>query len=226
MKRFYRLAMFLLVTGVASSACTATETASPPATTGVGTTLHEVVDRPLVNPQGEVDGLLMQDDAIVRFPPGALASNALASGDSVDVEGDVSTAGPVQLVERATVSRRGTVLASSAPPPPLARRAGPAADAALQPMVAAGTIHALLLNRDGIQDGLLLDDGTTVRVPPRAGQRFAHAAGCGCSSVCSSWWTSFRVSLVFGEAPPRSPMPRVDVSVGKAVEETDLAKNR
>jgi hypothetical protein len=106
----------------------------------------------------------------LRLPPGALASTAVTAGDSVDVQGDQSVAGPVQLVERATISRGGTVLTSAEPPPPPSpgRGRGPAADAALQPMSASGAIHAVLYNREGIEDGLLLDDGTTARVPPNA----------------------------------------------------------
>jgi hypothetical protein len=172
MKYFYLFAMTMPLTLAVSSACTTTAATSPaPVANSGGTTLHEVVDRPLVNPQGDVDGLLMRDGVLVRLPPGALASNTVAAGDSLDVQGDQSGAGPMQLVERATVSRGGTVLTSveAPPPPPPGRGRGPAADAALQPMSASGAIHAVLYDREGIEDGLVLDDGTTARVPPRAG---------------------------------------------------------
>jgi hypothetical protein len=36
-------------------------------------------------------------------------------------------------------------------------------------MTATGTVHAMLFNREGLEDGVALDDGTTARVPPRAG---------------------------------------------------------
>jgi hypothetical protein len=36
-------------------------------------------------------------------------------------------------------------------------------------MVATGAVHAILFNREGLEDGLVLEDRTTARVPPREG---------------------------------------------------------
>jgi hypothetical protein len=169
MKNLYRLRLCCLsIVVVASSACSAPETTAAPSTTASVTTVHGVVDQQLLNPQGEVDGLLLRDGTIVRLPPGAIALKGVAPGDAVDVQGDLSNGGPVPIVERASVSRNGTLLTASAPPPP-ARQRGPAADAALRPMTTTATVHALLFNREGVEDGMVLDDGTTARVPPRAG---------------------------------------------------------
>jgi hypothetical protein len=175
MKNLYRLSIcWLSIVMVGSSACSAPETTAAPSTTASLTTVHGVVDQQLVNPQGDVDGLLLRDGAIVRLPPGALGFNGVAPGDAVDVQGDLSNGGPVPIVERASVSRNGTVITAAVPPPPPARRRGPAADAALRPMTTAGTVHALLFNREGEEDGIVLDDGTTARVPPRAGLAGLH----------------------------------------------------
>jgi hypothetical protein len=74
---------------------------------------------------------------------------------------------PVRTIEAATIRRAGVALTSPVPPPPRPFPGGPA-DLALQPMTVAGTVHAVLYNREGLSDGLVLDDGTTARIPPRS----------------------------------------------------------
>lgn len=149
-------------------ACASSGTAGGATVASAATTVHGVVDEPLLTPAGEIDGLLLKDGTLVRMPPGSLGS--VAAGAEVDVQGEKVASAPVPLVEQATVSRAGVTLTSAALPPPggpLAR--GPDADARLRPMTETGTVRAILYNREGLEDGFALDGNRTARVPPRAG---------------------------------------------------------
>ena len=60
----------------------------PPSTTAPApASKRGTVARVLVNPHGDLHGLILADGTIVRFPPSPAARSTLASGQSVRVEG-------------------------------------------------------------------------------------------------------------------------------------------
>ncbi len=134
------------------------------------------IARWLPNPNGEVDGLLLDDGTQVSFPP-HLSSRVLAAaklGDSVQVTGSASTTSASPRVVRAmqlrgvSSGRAVTDDRSADGPPPVPRE-----HAALTAMKERGRIAQVLRSDRGDVNGVVLDSGTVVRFPPHAGARFA-----------------------------------------------------
>ncbi len=132
------------------------------------TTLTGRVARWLVNPNGDVDGLLLDDGTQVAFPPHLSASltEAVKARDTVEVTGRSEVA---QVVHAWSIknTRSGQSVRNTPPDP---RDAPPhlRQDGALTAMNASGRIGTLLYTGRGDVKGALLDDGTVVRFPPHA----------------------------------------------------------
>lgn len=145
------------------------------------------VQRLLINPYGEVDGLRLADGTLVNFPPhmaDALTA-AVQPGDAVRVIGRVQAQGMVQADAIVNTASGQTVYDQPAPPgeaPPL-----PPHERAqrLQPQQVEGRVDAVLTGPRGEANGVILADGSIVRFPPQSlrlpvqpGAAFA-AAGLG-----------------------------------------------
>ncbi|MEA9554717.1 hypothetical protein VC273_01885 [Xanthomonas nasturtii] len=124
------------------------------------------VERFMLNPNGDVDGLWLRDGTQVAFSP-HLSDDlqaAVRRGDAVSVQGYRLGDLPVLRASsiRSTRSKREVVdrppLAGDMPPPP--------APAALTPLTADGRIERLVYGAGGETNGALLSDGTVVRMPP------------------------------------------------------------
>ena len=145
---------------------------APPAEPGF-TTLHGVVRQYLVNEFGDTEGLIAEDGTQVRFPVhmGADLVATLKPHDAFVAEGD----GAPALGFRAyTLGKPGRTPLTEARPSP---GAGPLSTHGVRhgapgPMDAAGAIVFLLHAPRGEVDGVLLADGTIVRLSPR-GRRVA-----------------------------------------------------
>lgn len=128
----------------------------------------------LINPRGDVDGLLLGDNTIVHFPPHLSAQlvAAVQPQATVKVAGFSAVAGTIRattITNMATgKSITDTPPAAGAPPPP-----PPSSASAQQEMNASGTIKALLRAPRGEVDGVVLNDGTIVHFGPRNGTEFA-----------------------------------------------------
>jgi hypothetical protein len=130
-------------------------------------TLRGTIDQTLVNPQGDIDGILLQDGTLVRVAPGSVLANQLSPNEKVEVSGMAGGNSESPTMERATISHEGVVLtADSSPPRPRSRAV---AEAALTPITDSAIIRRLLRNPEGVADGLLLNDGASVRFPPTSG---------------------------------------------------------
>ncbi|AWN50019.1 hypothetical protein DK419_12550 [Methylobacterium terrae] len=117
-----------------------------------------------LTPRGDVDGLILTDGTEVKLPPrmsGAVVFT-VRPGDAVAVRGMRARALP--LVDGASVRNEatGATLVTLGPPEPAAD------DAA-----SSGRIAALLHGRRGEVNGALLDDGTTLRLPPHEAVRLS-----------------------------------------------------
>ena len=143
---------------------------------GPETTLTGRVARWLVNPNGDVDGLLLDDGTQVSFAPHLSASllDAVKAKDAVEITGRRGENAKVVRASTIKSTRSGRSVATAArdpeaaPPPP--RPVG-----ALAAMNASGRIDTLLYTGRGDVNGALLQDGTVVRFPPHAMAQMSDA---------------------------------------------------
>lgn len=122
------------------------------------------IARFLVNPNGDVDGVLLDDHTQVGMPPGmgtSLASK-LHRGDRISVEG--FRVGNLPLLQADSIKSGSLQLTDTPPATPPA----PPAPPALQPMDAHGRVMQPLYGPRGDVAGVLLDEGSILRMPPPA----------------------------------------------------------
>ncbi len=119
-----------------------------------------------LTPRGDVDGLILEDGTEVHLPPhlGAQLVFAVKPGDQVTVRG--LKARDIPMVEAASVTNDATrqSVADNGPPGP---------GGAGQILQASGHIKAQLHGRRGELNGVLLEDGTIVHLPPDEADRLA-----------------------------------------------------
>ncbi|WP_076998194.1 hypothetical protein [Variovorax sp. KK3] len=146
------------------------------------------IQRWLLNPNGEVDGLLLADGTQVAFPPHLSASvlQVLKPGDSVQVNGWRAANVPVVRAETltATASNRSVIdqppAIGTRPPPPRDPRA-------LTAMSASGRVERVLYTDRGDANGVVLDSGTIVRFPPHVGMQLASTLQPGSTLHAKGW---------------------------------------
>jgi hypothetical protein len=143
--------------------------ASPPA---YGASAASVADgrisRFVLNPNGDVDGLLLADGTQINFPP-HLSQTLLQItevGDTVSVQG-VRGYGAGATIHATSITNTGTGRSVIDEPP--APGAVPASPAALRPLSANARVSRVLYAERGEMNGAILEDGTIVRFPPPIG---------------------------------------------------------
>jgi hypothetical protein len=129
----------------------------------------------LVNPNGDVDGLLLESGEQVLVDP--RTGNGLAArlrpGAEVEATGGRHAALPIVVatdVRAAADAASAPIAEGDAADPPRPR--GPRR---LEAMRAGGRIERVLYSRRGELHGVLLEDGTAVRFPPAAGAALGDA---------------------------------------------------
>ena len=125
----------------------------------------------LPTPRGEVDGLLLDDGTEVHVPP-PLSTQlvfAVKPGDAVTIHGLKARA--VKLIAAASITNDATHVTVAWNGPPHMRE-GTA-------MTAQGTVKAPLYGMRGDINGVLMADGTVVRLPPPEAQRLADMLAAG-----------------------------------------------
>lgn len=142
-----------------------------------------------LTPRGDVDGLILDDGTEIHFPPhlGTQLVFLVKPGDSVTVNGlkarNVAMVMALQITNDAT----GKSVADSGPPP-REHGPGPAAPGPGRPggpgpmgqtLEAQGVVKAQLHGPRGDLNGVLLQDGTIVRLPPPEAQRREAALAVG-----------------------------------------------
>lgn len=150
------------------------------------------VQRWLVNPNGEVDGLLLADGTQVGFPPhlSADVQGALKIGDSVEVSGWRAPNAPVVRAASLKATASGRSVADK-PPVDGAKREprAPRDPGALTAMNASGRVARILYTGRGDANGVLLDSGTIVRFPPHVGTAYASSLQPGNVIEARGWGT-------------------------------------
>jgi hypothetical protein len=133
-----------------------------------------IVRRLLVNPQGEVDGLLLGDGMIAKFPP-HMSKELVAivkPSDTVSVRGFREAEGTIKAFVITNEASKQQVIEH----PPFEMDALPKhlRFATLTSLRIAGTVERLMRGREGEVNGALLQDGTVVRFPPHVAFNFAN----------------------------------------------------
>ncbi|MBK1657238.1 hypothetical protein E2C05_06650 [Paracraurococcus ruber] len=144
--------------------------AAPPAFGAAGFDLAQlpetrgVIARFTLTPRGEVDGFLLQDGTQVHVPPHLSTQlvYALRPGEAVTVRGLRALGAP--LVAAVSVARE-------AGGPPVVDQGGPRG--ALRALDVQGRVQMPLRGPRGEVNGAVLEDGTQLRLPPPAAERFA-----------------------------------------------------
>lgn len=129
-----------------------------PATTGT-------VAQYLPTPRGDVDGLMLSDGTEVHVPPSLSTALVFAvkPGDTVTIHGLKARA--VKLIAAASITNDATHVTVSWSGPPHLRNGATLSEQ--------GTVKTLLYGRHGEMNGVLMDNGTVVHLPPPEAQRLA-----------------------------------------------------
>lgn len=127
------------------------------------------VSRFLLNPRGEPDGFILGKDRQVHFPPHLAKQVArhIGVGDKVRVRGLKPRAADM-VAAVAITGPDGKMIVDNGPPHDKPHHGKP--HGAMRPTVASGTVLLPLYGPKGELRGALLDDGTSLRMPPHAAE--------------------------------------------------------
>lgn len=162
----------------------------------------------LMNPHGEVDGLLLSDGTQVHFSP-HMAKDLVGTvkpDDSVSVQGYRSSEGPVVKADVITNTRSNQSVIEREPGvldrpmvPPSVR------DLAALERHAEGIVRVLLYGPRGEVNGAVLDDRSIVRVFPHAAYRMASLLQVGHSISAVGFGTENQYGRVIEATAIGSP---------------------
>ena len=152
------------------------------------TVVQGAVTQYLMNPDGFVDGLLLANNVLVRFPPhlGQVLAATVRPQDVVRVEGAFESPGTLHATSIIDLQNQRAV--GDAPPSRQHPRPPPPGSINRRPLSVQGTIRVLTRARHGGLDGAVLSDGTIIHFPPHAESPFTAslhegnplaATGCG-----------------------------------------------
>ncbi|WP_017924323.1 hypothetical protein [Burkholderia glumae] len=170
--------------------------AVPPPPPGVApapdATLDATVTRFVTNPDGDIDGFIGDGGALVRFSPGLGARLAadVRVGDRVQVSGTRDGAGNVMAQRVVAGNGRQFVdlpPADALPPPPREARG-----IALSRLGVQGRVAHVTTAPRGEPDGVVLTDGTVIKLTPPVAQRFATLVQPGAEVAAQGYGTRNR----------------------------------
>jgi len=202
----FAFASMLMATAVA---CAAQPAAPPPAVppmppapvgqqAGAVTMMRGSVGRFLINPEGEVDGLLLADHTLVAFPPhvGVQLAASIAPGDDVRITGFAMPGGSIRA-QQVEQTRTGQRFVDQPPEGPgSARPLRSSRGVGLVKLGASGRVLRVTTAPRGEPDGVLLTDGTVVKLTPPVAAQFANLLQPGTTVAAEGYGTRNR----FGES--------------------------
>ncbi|PMS32195.1 hypothetical protein C0Z20_27175 [Trinickia symbiotica] len=148
------------------------------------------VSRFVINPEGDVDGFILSDGSLVHFPPhlGTQLVAAVRPGDAVQIAGFMDGSGDVKA--RQIVNQRTGQQLFDQPPPRDVPRPPPALrGAGLVRLSAEGEVMRVTTARRGEPDGVVLRNGTVIKLTPGAAQQFVSLLRPGASVAATGYGT-------------------------------------
>lgn len=160
---------------------------------GAPANVSGVVRRFLINPEGDVDGMLLVDNTLVRFPPhvGTQVAAALSPGDAVTVSG-VAQAGGTLRARQIANTKDGRSIADQPPPADAQRPPKLLAGVGLVKLKATGRVLRVTNAPQGEPDGVLLTDGTVIKLAPPAAAQFPTLLQPGAAVAAQGYGTRNR----------------------------------
>jgi hypothetical protein len=133
--------------------------------------IEGIVDLYLMNPDGEVDGVLLDNNTIVRFPPhlGDQLIGTVNPHDPVKVQGFNESSNTIHAWTITNLRNQRWV--TDTPPGPDRMPSAPSANR--QQMSVSGRIRVVTHAPQGEPDGAILIDGTNVHIAPASGQEYS-----------------------------------------------------
>lgn len=165
---------------------------------GAPANVSGVVRRFLINPDGDVDGMLLADNTLVRFPPhvGSQVASTMSPGDTVDVSGFAQQPDGTLHASLISDTKSGRSIADQPPPANVQRLPGSLAGIGLVKLSAVGRVLRVTTAPRGESDGVLLADGTVIKLAPPAALQFANLLRPGTTIAAQGYGTRNR----YGEA--------------------------
>jgi len=194
---------------------------APTAPLAASQVVSGTVQQWLLNPNGEVDGLLLTDGTQVGFAPhlSAALTRAIALKDSVQVTGWRTASGSALRAQtiRSTTSGRSV---SEQPPEAGAAPPAPREPGALTEMMASSRIARVLVGPMGEAQGAIVDNGSIVRFPPHVGALLGDSLKVGAPLYArgygtrNAWGSAFEATRIGATAetardtfgPPQGPL--------------------
>jgi hypothetical protein len=154
------------------------------------TVVQGVVAQYLMNPDGFIDGLLLSNNTIIRFPPhlGQVLTQTVSPQDIVRVEGFFESSGTFHASSIIDLQSQRSV--ADYPPPPGHPPAPRPGSLPRRPLSANGTIRVLTQGKRSEINGVVLADGTVVRFAPTVGMQFAALLREGNQFAATGYGTS------------------------------------
>ena len=181
------------------------------------TVVQGSVTQYLMNPDGFVDGLLLSNNAIIRFPPhlGQVLTQTVSPRDVVRVEGFFESPGILHASSIIDLQSQRSVVDT----PPSARHPRPPrpGSGSRQPLSANGTIRVLTRGKRGDVNGVVLSDGTVIHFPPPVGVRFVLLLREGNALAATGYGTSNEYGRSLEAAavgPSMSQLEAIDLNSG------------
>jgi hypothetical protein len=135
-----------------------------------------IVMRFLINPRGEIDGIILKGGTETHFPPhlSAKIGKAVATGDKVKIRG-VRPRAANMVVGVAIETAKGIRIVDNGPPEEHKHGKhvrGAPAKGDTEPADATGIVRQALHGPKGEVRGVLLEDGAAIRFPKHEAERF------------------------------------------------------
>jgi hypothetical protein len=187
----YNCLWLLLLTEVTTfHVAHAQEPESPPPASFQTTVVQGVVAQYLMNPDGLVDGLLLSNNTIIRFPPhlGQVLTQTINPQDIIRVEGFFESSGTFHASSIVDLQNQRAV--ADHPPPPGHPPPPPPGSLPRRALSANGTIRVLTQGKRSEINGVVLADGTVVHFAPTVGKQFATLLRAGNQFAATGYGTS------------------------------------
>jgi hypothetical protein len=154
------------------------------------TVVQGVVAQYLMNPDGLVDGLLLSNNTIIRFPPhlGQVLTQTVIPQDIVRVEGFFESSGTFHASSIIDLQSQRTV--GNYPPPPGHPPPPRPGSLPRRPLSANGTIRVLTEGKSSEINGVVLADGTVVHFAPTVAMQYASLLHQGNQFAATGYGTS------------------------------------